>query len=472
MEKFNYSNENCVFNTIMTNLNLNSDFETFVYPDLDINGTTKISSGLTITSLGIYNITDNEINLVFNVTGNTQSFDKIQTFGYNIYKWEDSTTGFTKNIYNKEIEKTDFTGYTYNDTISIENLEYIPDSQYIINTYYIFSGTTEPYGLTQTYNTKEFELPNKEYINYSNNYSGYFAFYNNPPIQLNNIGEVKFFEGTYNNETLEVVVSGQTEFYLSKVPSKIINLNLNGLSLLWGEEIIGEVEYTNELNKIIIKSGLTQTNDIITIQYIADDNQPNFIVDSFYVSDLTDRVVLNTGTTKYEFLLENIPNGEITLIINGLKLNEGIDFYQSLTNSKILIFHEFSIEVGDTLIAIYESDGDVGNIYSSAVTINFQCTIEQENGEFLLEVTDFTDTNFLNPIFSATTDYTFNGEYITEKNNTYEYFLTFSPLQVGNTYLARIKNTKNINFVEFLIQPYSYSNIISFKPGDNSIESY
>ena len=469
--KFDYSNNDCIKNSMSTNLELNSDFEDFIFPDVNISGTTKISSGLTINSAEVYNFNSQSgltINFIF--TGNTSSFNKVHKFGYDVQKWVDETSGFTQTVYNKEIDFSNT--FTYNDFINTNELKYNGDSEYIINLYYIFSGNTLPLGNTIIFNTKDFILPNLEYSNYSENYSGYFSIYNEPNINLSEIGEVRLFEGTYNYEVLDLEESGQTEFFISKTPTKIINLNLNGLSLLYGNEILGEIEYTNDLNKIIIKSGLTSSGDIITIQYIADDNQPEFYVDSFYVNDLTDRIQLNTGTTKYEFLLENTPSSDVNLILNGLKLNEGIDFYKSITNLRKLIFHETSIEVGDTLIALYQTDFDIGNVYSSAVTINFQSILEQEEGEFLLEVTDSFDTDFLNPIYSASTDYSFGGLYETVKGEIYQYFLTFSPIQINQTYLARIKNTKQVDFVEYTINPFSFSNVITFKAGDNSIESY
>lgn len=471
MDKFDYYNEKCVYNTLIPNLSMNSDFETFTFPDLDITGTTKISTGLTISSVGVYEL-PGQINVKFSITGNTTSFNKIDKFGYKVLKFDESTSGFTDTVYTKEVNINDFVFYEFLDSIPTNSLQYTGDNEYIINPYYKFSGITQPAGIDNFYSTEEMIFPNLEYNNYSPQYSHYFSIYNQPQNILNPIGEVRVFDGTYNYERLDIVSAGQTEFFISKSPTKIINLNLNGLSLLYGDEILGEVEFTNDLNKIVIKSGLTALDDVITIQYIADDNEPEFYVDSFYVNNLTGRVILNSGTTKYEFLLENTPQSNITLNLNGLKLNEGVDFYKSVSNPRNLIFHDTSIEVGDTLIALYQTDFEIGNVYSSAVTINFQTTLEQEEGEFLLEVTDFTDTDFLNPIFSATTDYSFLNTYDVVKGETYDYFLTFSPVQINQTYLARLKNTKQIPFITYTIDVSSFSEIISFKAGDNSVESY
>jgi hypothetical protein len=134
-----------VRNKDILNVNMSSDLGIFEAPSFNIGGASKIScvSGYTGTSYVITTATT--IPLVFNFTGNTDSFTaNSATFKYEVYKYSKAANVFTQpSLYKSNVfEYPSFSGTnTVTDNINVNTLSL--DGEYIVKGYFTFNPVTE-----------------------------------------------------------------------------------------------------------------------------------------------------------------------------------------------------------------------------------------------------------------------------------------------------------------------------------------
>ncbi len=152
-------------------------------------------------------------------------------------------------------------------------------------------------------------------------------------------------------------------------------------------------------------------------------------------------------------------------MVNGATLVFGIDYFQSISNPKRLIF-EGTILVGDIIVIGYNSNAPyVGSIDTSTPTIywNIGKAPQLVNGEFILEFA--TDEAMTDVVSSAST------EYVVDSSN-YNANGAISGT-VGSQLYYRVTNNKNyVTLCGDIVQSTAYSETIPITIATNSINSY
>jgi len=152
-------------------------------------------------------------------------------------------------------------------------------------------------------------------------------------------------------------------------------------------------------------------------------------------------------------------------MINGVTLANGVDYYQSKTNSKRIIFTG-TLLVGDIITAAYVPNVDyVDSINTPTPTITWNITNAPElvNGEFILEFA--SDALMTSQVSSAQTEYVIG-------QTTYNASALLSGT-VGTKLYYRVTNNKNYQTLcGDIIQSTAYSEIIPITIATNSINSY
>jgi hypothetical protein len=196
------------------------------------------------------------------------------------------------------------------------------------------------------------------------------------------------------------------------------------------------------------------------------------IVDTAVASGPTDgqgtnSVYYNTTTNKYELFtsVSSSNFGSGLVMINGVTLANGIDYYQSTSNLKRIILIG-NIVVGDIITIVYFPSASVSNnIYISNPVVTWSITKEPKanGGYFTLELS--SDYGFNSIIYSAITNYAADA-YI------YGSMLSLSG-DVNTKYYYRVKNNKDYTTIcGNVINSYVYSDIIPITIASNSINSY
>jgi len=269
---------------------------------------------------------------------------------------------------------------------------------------------------------------------------------------------------------------GQTDFTLPIISGDFV-VTLNGSSLSKDLDYIIVASSGDTATKFIRLSGETKTEDTVTIIYVGATNSnglktDSIVIESPIVSGATDgqgseNVYFNTATTKYEAFLSLPPTNtdNVLVMLNGVTLANGADFYHSTSNIKRLIF-EGILKVGDVLIIAYNQAAEVvGDLNTSSPIVSWDVNNAPQliNGEFALEVaTDFDMTNITT---SATTPYEVGV-------NSYTASVTITG-DVGTEMYYRIRNNKDFVLLSGgTVSSVAYSEIIPIKITTNSINAY
>lgn len=452
--------------------------------------------------------TSKELEFVFSSSTEIDYFtSNTVTFGYNINKLNKNTLNFDSNIiYNKVL--TDYTLYdsttlVFRDTIS--NFYLNRDTEYLIKPY--FSKNCElnsftPYsGVSSPYNTYE----QFNFFDYDNQYDSSNSNYHFTPIQsINNstgftintvfdytkVNDLPYkyydFEFDYyfssvgspekpilditsnitpnDNSGLRYIVEqipvtiGMTSFTLTYVAKNDIQLSFNGLVLNPIVEYYKDNLNISNLNKrYVMIEPIMYDTDILVASYLTDDlNSGNIIFncESYIVSGITmgssasetDKFILNTGTTKYEYYLNsgitNVNNVNVT--INGTTMANGIDFTLSMFDNRKLIFNVSPILTNDILTVCYTQVILVEDVYQIPTNpYNFSWKINKpipvnEIGYFTQEFYDKSDLTNTTIIYSSTTSYIPLVSNYTNSIN----FLSATTLTQGFEYRYRVKSQR------------------------------
>jgi hypothetical protein len=439
-----------LLNISNVNTTLNVCQEIFNGPTYTTN-LTKLQTGLTETSIGVFNITNSDMSLNYTFTGNTNTLTAYTgNFEYEVYKRTDElippeitsinglvqtdVQNFTKRrVYRGSAE---FSGITSSGFTGGDLFDFVEgDQEYILNSNFSF------FRKDCSKKTKYIE-PNIKY-RYDDK-SFYFVTLLNPstpilgpfrPVQprspeiltvtrretTSELGDTFVFgvpsridvdnKCCLKVEKLPISLPNSNIFTINGIPSpNSLMISVNGITLSTDDYGITD--------KTVIKlvQPLFPNKDIITATYvecgtdIETIHSEQFEIMSAITSGVTsgvtstDRVYYNTEKTKYEYYMEYQADEpeNIILYLNGIKLTYGLDFYISTTINNRIIFDNINLSISDILYLVYVTDGSLSGDYD---LINSDTNLEWDtitpvvvndrlNGEFLLEITTPSDINF------------------------------------------------------------------------------
>jgi hypothetical protein len=427
--------------------NVNSEVfvceEIFTAPTI-VTNLTKIQTGLTETSIGVFDTTNNEVVFDYTFTGNTNVLLEYEgEFFYEVYprtigEGSPNLTNITGTvpptpIFNNRIVYTNIIPFT--ELTGLTRLDILPnvfgDQEWILN---------------YSYNFKRKNCFNKSFIfnntiknEYDENQTEYFVtlvrpseitlgpFRDEDPrspeiLTLNRRntleGETYIFgvpttledknECRLVVENLPVNKPETTIFNINNIPEpNSLMISVNGVTL-------SPMDY-EVTNKTVIRlvQPLTPLKDIITATYIQCDQELNSVYAEQYeilsaitsgtTASIGDKVFYNTDQNKFEYYMDFEPEDgrNILLYLNGIKLTYGLDFYMSTTIANRIIFDSVNLTIGDIIYLVYTSEGNLTGDYD---LVNGDISLEWEtssivvndrlNGEFIVEITESSDTNF------------------------------------------------------------------------------
>ena len=474
----------CVRNKSISNVNTSSDICTFDAPTFAMSGASKVPCDSSFSALTtgtsyvtiISTATTKEI--TFEFTGNTNSFSATNaTFNYQIYKYDNGLANFhTPPQYRSpEIEWSTFSG-TSALTQSIPLTSLNIDGEYLIKGNFVHDICTEYANrLGYKYNTSSY-VSGKEFGLYSPTSDFYMAIINEASTPIFSdvivdggvIGAIKQYS--------VIPTDGQTTFFLASNVGLDFVVTLNGLSLAVDEDY-SVTQYSGGSSPYIVTlSAETKSTDILTFIYVTNGNDAKLVTDTIDVTTITSgptdgeggyNIYYNTITNKYEAYTSLTPRSgnDFLVIVNGVTLAFGIDYYQSITNPKRIIF-EGTILTGDIIVIGYNSNApyvDTLNETNPLIFWNINKAPQSVNGEFILEFG--SDAEMTTVVSSSSTEYVVGG-----LNYNASVTITGS---VGTQLYYRVKNNKNyVTMCGDIIQSTAYSEIIPITIATNSINSY
>jgi len=156
---------------------------------------------------------------------------------------------------------------------------------------------------------------------------------------------------------------------------------------------------------------------------------------------------------------------QVLVMINGVMLANGVDFYQSTSNPRRIILNGDLLE-NDIITISYFPDGVVGDIITETPSASWLITPppNKVNGYFTLELS--TDIGFSNIVYSSVTDYFIGSSF-------YSVEIPVSGYTYGDRLFYRVKNDKNYETIcGNIINTFAYSDVIPITIATNSINSY
>ena len=448
------------------------------------------------TSQGVYilNTTQSSIPFTFTFTGNTSTFlDTNASFKYEVYRYLSNSNVFKlPAVYKSDVIPYSTFSATSAITVSIPTSNLGLDGEYIIKGYFEseactdFLGrlgkkldtslykTTGVYGIYEPETDYYFLAMKEAETPVFNGTSSDEAIYS--PISLyQQVIYVDFTqEGNYSpeaddySETSLYERTGST-FVLSSEYNGDVMVTLNGLTLA------KDIDYTLS-GQVLTFLGPISNNDVITLFYTRTTTTTlvsnTVLVNTTIPSGATDsqgtsKYYYNTTTGKYEVYTTNEPinGGRIIVMLNGVTLADGIDYYRSTSNEKRIILNG-SLMIGDILNLIYYPKAVVIEGITQTNTYvgwNIENGPTLQNGEFSLQYS--SDINFSSYVTSAVVPYQIN---VTD----YGAILSLSG-DVGTKLYYRVKNTKNFESIcGDPIQSIAYSEKVPVVIQTNAINSY
>lgn len=463
-----------VRNKDFVNVNMSSDINIFEGPLFTLSGASKIDcSGVTTGNTYVIT-TEAEIPLEFTFTANTNTFTaNSATFRYEIYKYNENANIFAQppvyrsGNFNNSNLTTKGGNKTLLQNIPINSLAL--DGDYLVKGYYNFSATTKYLGeLGKIVDTAQYKN-GTEYALYDSNIDYYFIAFKGAetPKLLNNSSNLapanQLFQQVFLPE------NGQTTFVVSYLVKGFFIITLNGLVLA------PTYDYTYSGSLVTMNSSMVN-GDIVTIIYTTNGGNnlvgDNIDISSSIVSGSTgnegsNSVYYNTTKQKYEIYTSVSPatGGSILVMLNGVMLANGIDYYQSKSNPKRIIL-EGDLLVGDLItIAYFPIVSAVNGLITNNPSVGWQITTppQKPNGTFTLEVS--TGKTF-STLYSS-----ISQPYVTGISLYYDTFIASGT--VGTTLYYRVKNEKNYEALcGNVITDIAYSETIPIIVQTNSINSY
>lgn len=470
-ERIYIQNENgAVRNKDILNVNMSSDICIFESPLFNLSGASKIDCTGATTSY-VLSSSATTIPVDFQFTTNIDTFTTTSaTFKYEVYKYNSSTGMFvTPPVYQSDTIDYSAISATSSTTqnIPISNLQL--DGDYLIKGYYVYDVCTEYLNkLGKKIDTIVFRS-GTEYGLYDKNLDFHFTAIKaaDKPSLLTNSSNTPAPNKLFQQVILPT--EGQTNIVITNGISGMFIVTLNGLVLsnVYDYSFSGNVVTLNEE---------CVSDDIISIIYttLGGNNLvgDNILVNSEVVSGVTggegsNSTYFNTTTGKYELYTTVTPltSSSIIVMINGVTLSNGVDFYQSTSNPKRIIL-EGNIVVDDMITIVYfPMTNTVNGLNTSQPTVSWQVGIAPQlvNGYFSLEVS--TGNTFTSLYYTGNTQYIVDSTYYSDS------FVATGT--VGTTLYYRVRNTKNfVTLCGNIVTTTAYSETIPVTIQTNSINSY
>ena len=396
-------------------------------------------SGTPTNCYGIYNLSEiDDFNLIFNLSGSTSYTGYSGSFCYKIFNRTKFTTGQAFNvlnnvdpIYENCVSFSAITGNSFTEILSVGQLPQI-DNDYLLRGYYIF---TPQNCQSTTFNTW---LGSIQPNSFNMDTDWYFMTVTNPPIPtLVTDSDVNF----RSISLVQEIILGkdyQNYFNLKNYPiDNKIDLYVNGIKLTQDLDFLVNVDDFPSVTPVIeILDANIESTDIITITYLfgeqsfltnlGDSRTDFFQIDTFFVTGFTTGVtsstinIVNENTvkgTQEVFLTKDFDEfSDITVVLNGIKLAQDIEYYKSSTVKNKIIFNPnfTTIKTGDILSFWYfkstlSEPDDLGTLDKNNITINWSATElnqpEYNTGNFNVQVTELTDTNWSSLFYDQTFQY-------------------------------------------------------------------
>ena len=464
------SENSCVRNKDILNVNTSSDICVFYTPTFNMTGATKIMTGMTSTSDGVHIVTnlENTIDMDIVFTGNLDSFLVEELFfNFDVFKLNGSDF-LSPPIYTSPFySNPSLNSYTVEPSIPIDNLNI--DGEYLLKgkfNYKVCTDILSRLNLRNITTTTNLGMP---YNGYNETYDFYFIAVREADIPQFTVGITD--TNVMGNLVVVsfVVETNENVFTLDTPPQGSPMVTLNGLVLA------NELDYTFSALTLTL-NGPTIPDDIVNMIFVGKSNTDglvgqNIIVDGFIPSgplggEGNNDVYLNTTTNKYEVYTVTTPkSSDVVITLNGVVLANGIDYYQSVTKGNRFIL-EGSLVVGDIVTIIYNGDlSYIGNVDTTSFAINWTILNAPQNtfGKFITEVS--SDNSFVNITYTAETNYV-----VGQNGYSSDLFLSGA---MGTELFYRVKNEKNyITISNDIIQSSAYSEIIPIVINTNSFNSY
>ena len=459
-----------VRNKDILNVNMSSDMCIFVAPTFSMSGASKITcSGSTGTTYVVS--TASTIPVSFHFTGNVSTFSATNaTFKYEVYKYNNSSNIFIQPpiIKSSVFSYSSFSGTNViTENLSINNLGL--DGEYLIKGYFQFSACTNFLAqLGKTVDTLTY-INGKQYGLYDNDLDYYFIAFKSAekPTLLTNGSNTPV-----SNQLFQQVIiptKDQSVFIISQGYSGFFIFTLNGLVLA------PNYDFTYSGSVVTLLSP-TKITDVVTITYTTTGGNTlvgdNISITTPVVSGTTNNQgsnssYFNTTTGKYEIYTVVTPatNGSIMVMLNGVTLASGVDYYQSSSNPKRIIL-EGDLRVGDLLTIVYFPSVTVINgLITSNPTVSWSINTPPQliNGIFTLEVSNYSS-------FSSITS-SHSQNYVVGKTGYVDGFVASGA--VGTNLYYRVKNQKKyVTLCGDILTDTAYSDIIPIVIQSNSINTY
>jgi len=439
------------------------------------------------TSQGVFIVNPlltTSIPVTFNFTGNTSTFTSDTTFKYEVYSYLKNSQIFKlpATYKSSSVSYSAFSGTNIiSQSIPLSGLNL--DGEYIVKGYFEANACTNFLSrLGKKINTSEYTagqeygiyVPSTDYyfVAITKADTPYFDNALNPqqtylPVTLTQ--QVIFVD--LSNESNTSTLYGRTgsTFVLTNEYAGDVLVTLNGLTMA------KNIDYSLS-GQILTFYGTIINEDIISIFYtkilsstlIGD----SILIDTVIPSGATNtqgnnKYFYNITTAKYEVYTNNKPltNTKIMVMLNGMTLADGIDYYQSTSNTNRVILTGI-LYVGDIVTIVYYPMATViNNTNQTNNYIAWYISNEPQlkNGEFALQYS--TNNNFSTFITADIVSY--------DVNVTSYYSILSLSGNVGTKYYYRVKNTKNYESIcGDKIETIAYSETVPIIIQSNAINSY
>lgn len=420
------------------------------------------------------------ITVSFNFTGNTESFTGTPaSFNYQIYKFDtDRKIFITPAVF--ESESISYTGFqetnVLNDSVPLSELNI--DGEYLVKGYYEFDVCTDFLRrLGRKINTSDFKVTG-EYQLYDSNTDFYFIAIERAlsPKFISNTNLIQATSGETNgsHSLTQQIIPIESDLPISVIP---IEFDYQGdfLLILNGVILSYNLDYTHD-DSIISLSGEVTSNDVVSVIF---NNYGNVGItsDSIHINSIiqsgatgthgSNNYFYNTTTGMYEVYCSLMPlaGHAIIVTVNAVTLTTGVDFFQSITDSKRIILNGI-LMIGDVINIVYFPAAEIINgVNDSDNTIAWSIDHSPYNtsGNFTLELSKTNSFDTL--LYSKVVPYEVGV-------SIYNATLKVSG-NAGDTIFYRVKNKKDYKTLSNnVISTVSYSEVVPIKITSNSVNSY
>lgn len=472
-----------VRNKDILNVNMSSDICIFETPVFNLSGASKIDCG-TITGTTYIVNTATTLSFDFQFIDNIESFSaNSTTFKFDIYKYNNSLNSFViPQVFSSgNINYSGFSGTNISTQIvPIDSLQI--DGEYLIKGYYEYSNCTLFLNKLGRKTDTRGTINGYGNLSYDDRLDYHFIAIKEAekPELIRNQSNTPLAGRLFQQVILPTVFEFDSE--LDPIPPTqntlvVTNLYVGDIVVTMNGLVLApNFDYTLSGN-IVTLSGNVESDDIFTVIYTTAGGN-NLTSDNIFISvpivsggtdnEGSNSAYFNTTTGKYEIYTSVTPseNGDdILVVLNGVTLANGIDYYQSLTNPKRIILEGIILEDDLIIIVYFPQTNVINGITTNTPLISWGVSTapQSANGYFSLEVS--SGTSFSNFYYSGLTNYNISDTLYYDS-----FTLTGS---VGTQLYYRVKNTKNFEtFCGDVIQSINYSDTIPITIQSNTINSY